>query len=55
MRKGLPFIGIVIGFYLLMLLVHAVIGTTSEWGNLYWILPMMAGGLYLLITSFNKQ
>lgn len=55
MKKGIMGIGIVVGFYLLMLLVNAIFGIKSEWGNLYWILPMMAGGLYLLIQWVKKQ
>ena len=55
MKKGILGIGVVVGFYLLMLLVNWAFGIKSEWGNLYWILPMMACGLFLLINWFNKK
>lgn len=55
MKKGITGILVVVGTFLTMLLLNRVLNIQSDWGNLYWMVPIMAGMLAYFIISFNKK
>lgn len=48
-------IGVVVAAFLLILFLDWIINPKGDWGPIFIVVPVMAGGLYWLIRAVDKK